>query len=132
MTISDTIEDHSRAWFTVYSDLLDRPALSEATGIQEPTANSLGRVPKGRGLSLQSDLFIPPTSNMREHLTWLLTQIKNNKKLCSFLQNGRGRSVLFLYITTDQDAAYVEIPPDALQQISELGCELQVKVETES
>ena len=116
----------------VHSDELDRTALSVATGIPEPVPNSFGKTPKANALMICSDVAISENLPMKEHLAWLLTQIQNNEKLFSFLKDGQTRSVIFLYITTNQDAAYAEIPPEALKLISELGCELQVKVETES
>lgn len=132
MSTTAEVKDYCVAWFTVRSDELDRTALSIATGIPEPAPNSYGKTPKANALTIRSELAVSENLPMKEHLAWLLSKILENDKLTKFLQSENCHSTIFLYTTTNQDAAYTEIPPEALQQISELGCALQVKVETES
>ena len=131
MNVPLEYKDFCRAWLIVRSDTLDQSALSDATGIPKRKPNSFGRTPKARVVSLHSDRAISEDLPMHDHITWMIAQISKNERLMRFLQNGLGRSELFLYTTSNQEAAYTEITADMLRFFANLGCDLNIKIETE-
>ena len=125
-------KDFCRAWLVIRSDNLDHAALSSATGLPERKPNSLGKVPKANALTIQSDAEISEELGMQEHIAWLSSKINENETLLRFLKEGECSTELFLYTSTDQEAAYTEVPAETLRFVAELGCDLVVKVETSS
>jgi hypothetical protein len=124
-------EDSNSVWLIVRSNNgLQSDEIADRIGLSS-NARVKNHPHGGNNFFLKSDISVKDTKPLVDHIDWMASACSPNfVNLHDFLNETGNSGELFLYVFTDHDAGYVELPAGKLKGFVNCGLNLSVKIET--
>ena len=123
-------EDANSVWLIVRSnDGLCSDEISKRIGVSS-NSRVKNHPQGGKTFFLKSEISIKDAMPLADHIDWVVNACSASIiRLREFIKESGNSGELFIYIFTDHDAGYAEIPVERLRFLVDCGLNLSVKIE---